>query len=345
MGFNFQHNTSLKTFNTFGLDVKTAVFCEVDNLQALKQAISETDQTQIMFLGGGSNVLFCNDYNGLVIHNNIKGMQIIAETDNDIILKAYSGEIWHDLVMYCVDQGWGGIENMSLIPGTLGAAPMQNIGAYGVELEQVFVELEALNLQTFELETFSREQCQFAYRESVFKRQLKGQYFIYSVSIKLSKQPQINVAYGDILTVLNSKGIDPSNATIKDVSNAVIAIRSEKLPDPKVLGNSGSFFKNPTVSVEQFNALQNQFPNIKGFPQSNGVKIPAAWLIEQAGWKGKQVGQTGSHAKQALVIVNYGHATGPEIYQHALNVIESVYAQFGVKLEPEVNLIQSVSNS
>jgi UDP-N-acetylmuramate dehydrogenase len=161
----------------------------------------------------------------------------------------------------------------------------------------------------------------------------------------LSKQPQINVAYGDILTVLNSKGIEPSNATIKDVSNAVIAIRSEKLPDPKVLGNSGSFFKNPTVTVEQFNALQSQYPTIKGFPQTNGVKIPAAWLIEQAGWKGKQVGQTGSHAKQALVIVNYGHATGPEIYQHALNVIESVYAQFGVKLEPEVNLIQSASNS
>jgi len=255
MGFNFQYNTSLKAFNTFGLDVKTAVFGEVDNLQALKQALSETDQTQMMFLGGGSNVLFCNDYNGLVIHNNIKGKQIVAETDNDIIFKAYSGENWHDLVMYCVDKGWGGIENMSLIPGTLGAAPMQNIGAYGVELEQVFVELEALNLQTFELETFSREQCQFAYRESVFKRQLKGQYFIYSVSIKLSKQPQINVAYGDILTVLNSKGIDPSNATIKDVSNAVIAIRSEKLPDPKVLGNSGSFFKNPTVTVEQFNAF------------------------------------------------------------------------------------------
>jgi UDP-N-acetylmuramate dehydrogenase len=256
MSCHIQHNVSLKAFNTFGLDVRASVFCEVDNLLDLKQILSETDQNQVLFLGGGSNVLFCNDYNGLVIHNAIKGIQVVSETETEIILKAYSGELWHDLVMHCVEQGWGGIENMSLIPGTLGAAPMQNIGAYGVELEQVFVELEALNLQTFELETFLHEHCQFGYRESVFKRHLKGQYFIYSVTIRLSKQPQINVSYGDILTLLNTKGIDATMASIKDVANAVIAIRSEKLPDPKVLGNSGSFFKNPTVSIEHLMALR-----------------------------------------------------------------------------------------
>ena len=292
-----------------------------------------------MFLGGGSNVLFCKDYEGLVIKNSIKGIHVVSEDEQHVLLKVYSGEGWHDLVMHCVANNWGGIENLSLIPGTVGAAPMQNIGAYGVELEKVFVELEALNLHTLELHTFNKPACAFGYRESVFKRQLKGLYFIYSVTIRLDKQPKVSVDYGDILQVLADKGLDQSTASIKDVSDAVIQIRSSKLPDPKVLGNSGSFFKNPVISKELFEQLQQQYPNIKGFPNDLGVKVPAAWLIEQCGWKGKRVGETGAHAKQALVLVNYGNATGNEVYQMALTIIQSVKDTFGVQLEPEVNII------
>ncbi len=292
-----------------------------------------------MFLGGGSNVLLCNDYNGLLIRNAIKGKQIVREDDEHVFLKVYSGENWHDTVMYCVERNWGGIENLSLIPGTVGAAPMQNIGAYGVELEQVFDQLEAFNLQSFELETFNKAQCAFGYRESVFKRQFKGQYFIYSVTFKLSKKPSIHVDYGDIQAVLNEKGLSPETTSIKDVSAAVIQIRQSKLPDPKVLGNSGSFFKNPQISKEHFEALKLQFPDIKGYPQNDGIKVPAGWLIEQCGWKGKRVGNTGSHAKQALVLVNYGGATGAEIFQVAQDIIKSVSDKFSIHLEPEVNIV------
>ena len=292
-----------------------------------------------MFLGGGSNVLLCNNYDGLLIHNAIKGKQIVHEDEDAVYLKVYSGEIWHDLVMYCVERNWGGIENLSLIPGTVGAAPMQNIGAYGVELEQVFDHLEAFNLHTFELEKFKHQQCAFAYRESVFKRQLKGQYFIYSVTLKLLKKPVVQMEYGDIQAQIKSEGIALESASIQDVSRAVIHIRQSKLPDPKQLGNSGSFFKNPVISEVLFNQLKSNFPDIKGFPVSNGVKVPAAWLIEQCKWKGKRVGNTGSHAKQALVLVNYGGATGQEIYQLALDIIQSVAEKFSIHLEPEVNII------
>lgn len=292
-----------------------------------------------MFLGGGSNVLLCNDYNGLLIRNAIKGKQIVHEDDDHVFLKVYSGENWHETVMYCVERNWGGIENLSLIPGTVGAAPMQNIGAYGVELEQVFDQLEAFNLHSFELETFNKTQCAFGYRESVFKRQLKGQYFIYSVTFKLSKKPCIHVDYGDIQAVLNEKGLSPETTSIKDVSAAVIQIRQSKLPDPKVLGNSGSFFKNPQITKEHFESLKLQFPDIKGYPQNEGMKVPAGWLIEQCGWKGKRVGNTGSHAKQALVLVNYGGATGSEIYQLAQDIIKSVSDKFSIQLEPEVNIV------
>lgn len=319
--------------------MKANAFAEVNSLAELKEVIAESPEEQFMFLGGGSNVLFCKDYEGLVIKNAIKGIHIVEEDDTTITLKVYSGEVWHDLVMYCVARNWGGIENLSLIPGTVGAAPMQNIGAYGVELEKVFVELEAFNLHTFELHTFNKTACAFGYRESVFKRQLKGLYFIYSVTIRLNKQPVVNVEYGDILQVLEDKGLDQSNASIKDVSDAVIQIRSSKLPDPKVLGNSGSFFKNPVISQAQFDQLKSQYPDIKGFPNEAGVKVPAAWLIEQCGWKGKRVGETGSHAKQALVLVNYGNASGNEVYQMALTIIQSVKDTFGIQLEPEVNII------
>lgn len=292
-----------------------------------------------MFLGGGSNVLLCNDYAGLVIRNAIKGKQIVHEDDDHVFLKVYSGESWHETVMYCVERNWGGIENLSLIPGTVGAAPMQNIGAYGVELENVFDHLEAFNLHTFELETFNKSQCAFGYRESVFKRQLKGQYFIYSVTFKLNKKPIIHADYGDIQAILNEKGLSAETAGIKDVSDAVIHIRQSKLPDPKVLGNSGSFFKNPQITIEHFEALKQKFPDIKGYPQNDGMKVPAGWLIEQCEWKGKRVGNTGSHAKQALVLVNYGGATGSEIYQLAQDIIQSVADKFSIHLEPEVNIV------
>ena len=275
-------------------------------------------------------MLLCNDYPGLLIRNAIKGLQIVHEDDDHVLLRVYSGESWHETVMYCVERNWGGIENLSLIPGTVGAAPMQNIGAYGVELEQVFDQLEALNLNTLELETFNKTQCAFGYRESVFKRQLKGQYFIYSVTFKLSKKPIIHADYGDIQAILNEKGLSAETAGIKDVSDAVIHIRQSKLPDPKVLGNSGSFFKNPQITKEHFEALKLQFPDIKGYPQNDGIKVPAGWLIEQCGWKGKRVGNTGSHAKQALVLVNYGGATGTEIYQLAQDIIKSVSDKFSI---------------
>ena len=284
-------------------------------------------------------MLLCNDYPGLLIRNAIKGLQIVNEDDDHVLLRVYSGESWHETVMYCVERNWGGIENLSLIPGTVGAAPMQNIGAYGVELEQVFDQLEALNLNTLELETFNKTQCAFGYRESVFKRQLKGQYFIYSVTFKLSKKPIIHADYGDIQAILNEKGLSAETAGIKDVSDAVIHIRQSKLPDPKVLGNSGSFFKNPQITKEHFEALKLQFPDIKGYPQNDGIKVPAGWLIEQCGWKGKRVGNTGSHAKQALVLVNYGGATGSEIYQLAQDIIQSVADKFSIQLEPEVNIV------
>lgn len=334
------HNVSLKPYNTFGLDVKAAAFCAIENLYDLKELLVHSEFEKFMIIGGGSNLLLCNDYEGLVVLNKIKGRQLEREDDQSVYLKVYSGENWHETVMHCVNNNWGGLENLSLIPGTIGAAPMQNIGAYGVELEQVFVELEAMDLESFELVRFNHTQCQFGYRESVFKRELKGRYFIYSVTLKLSRHPKVNVQYGDIIKVLEDRGLNPQNAGIKDVSDAIIQIRQSKLPDPAVLGNSGSFFKNPSVSVSDFEKLSQQFPDIKGYNQENGVKIPAAWLIESCGWKGKRVGNTGSHAKQALVLVNYGGAKGDEVHALAMDIIHSVKEKFGIQLEPEVNIIR-----
>lgn len=334
-----QNNVSLKPYNTFGLDVKAKHFASVNSLNEFKQALIESENEDHLFIGGGSNILLTKDFNGLVILNQIKGIQIEKETEDKIYIKAYSGENWHEFVMYCVKNNWGGIENLSLIPGTIGAAPMQNIGAYGMEIEQVFESLEALNLETLDLENFDKTACEFGYRESVFKRKKKGQYFIYSVTFRLNKKPTINLEYGDIKAVLQDKQVDLKAASIKNVSDAVIAIRQSKLPDPKVLGNSGSFFKNPTISNEQFDQLKLKFPEIKGYAQTEGTKVPAGWLIEQCGWKGKRIGNTGSHAQQALVLVNYGGTNGNEVYQLALDIIKSVHEKFGITLEPEVNII------
>ena len=333
-------NTSLKEYNTFGIDVSAQKFCIVKSKEDVQQLIQKQFMSfrKHLFLGSGSNILLCNDVEGLVIKNEINGIEIVDEDENTVTIKSLSGTIWHDLVLFCVERNFGGIENLSLIPGTVGAAPMQNIGAYGVELKDTFVELEAINLKTAELEIFTKESCQFGYRESIFKKEAKGKYFIYSVTFKLSKQPKANIAYGDIQKILEAKFI--TNPMIKDVSDAVIEIRQSKLPNPKMLGNAGSFFKNPEVGLEVAENIKKEFPEMPKYDLPNGtVKIPAAWLIEQCGWKGKQVGNTGNHAKQALVIVNYGNATGHEIWQHALAVQKSVKEKFGVLLEPEVNVI------
>lgn len=334
-------HVSLKEYNTFGIDVSAQRFCVVKS----KEDVIELIQNQFihfrkhLFIGGGSNILLCNDVEGLVIKNEIDGIEIIKEDEHFIWIKSLSGTNWHAFVLFCVERNFGGIENLSLIPGTVGAAPMQNIGAYGVEIKDTFVELEVINLKTAETVVFTNKDCKFGYRESVFKKEEKGNYFIYSVTLKLSKQPKVNVSYGDIQKVLDEKSI--ANPTIKDVSDAVIEIRESKLPNPKELGNAGSFFKNPEVDIEVAEKIKHDFPEMPTYDLPNGkVKIPAGWLIEQCGWKGKQVGNTGNHAKQALVIVNYGNATGTEIWKHALAVQQSVYEKFGIALEAEVNIMQ-----
>jgi len=339
---NLQSNVSLREYNTFGLDTFAKLFIEVASLSALQEVLesAEAKANPILFLGGGSNVLLCSDFDGLVIINQIKGLQVIKEENGKVVLDIKSGSVWHDTVIHCVQQGWSGIENLSLIPGSVGAAPMQNIGAYGVELKDVFLSLKALNLETLQLEEFDKEACQFGYRESVFKRALKGKYFIFSIRIELAiKNYQTNTSYGDIENTLRTMNIQPEKANIKDISDAVIKIRSSKLPNPKELGNSGSFFKNPIVTEDHFSMLQSKFPNIKGYPVDHGVKVPAGWLIENLGWKGKRVGNTGSHAKQALVLVNYGNAKGEEIKALAFQIIADVKATYQIALNPEVNII------
>lgn len=331
---------SLKQHNTFGIDVCSHFFCRVNSkdffLQIIKDELPYYDK--YLIIGGGSNILLCDNFDGLVIKNEIVGIEIIKEDENQVWIKALSGTIWHEFVLFCVNNNYGGIENLSLIPGTVGAAPMQNIGAYGVEIKDTFVELEAINMETAATKIFTKEDCAFGYRESIFKKEEKGNYFIYSVTFKLSKNPIVNVSYGDIQQVLEVKNIE--TPTIKDVSNAIIEIRESKLPNPKELGNAGSFFKNPEVEKTIAEKIQLEFPTMPKYDLPNGnVKIPAGWLIEQCGWKGKRVGNSGNHAKQALVIVNYGNATGNEIWQHALNVQKSVEEKFGILLEAEVNII------
>jgi UDP-N-acetylmuramate dehydrogenase len=331
-------NQSLKNYNTFGIDVKARYFAHLtDTAQLPKLLSSDYRNNGFMILGGGSNVLFRRDFDGLVIHNSLSEIEI-TEHNDEVLLTANSGENWNYLVMFCVNFGLGGIENLSLIPGTVGAAPMQNIGAYGVELKDVFHSLEAIDLESLQTRTFNTDDCSFGYRESVFKNIFKDRFFIKSVTLKLSKKPVLHLAYGAIQETLDKKGI--KNPTIKDVSNAVIDIRTSKLPDPAVLGNSGSFFKNPVISISDFDKLKIKFPDLPNYPlNERETKIPAAWLIEHCGWKGKVVGHTGSHKNQALVLVNYGGATGDEVYSLAMDIIASVKNEFGIELKPEVNII------
>lgn len=334
-----RQHISLKPFNTFGLDVKAENFTEVASVEEIQTFLNEPlwREQELLILGGGSNVLFTKDVQGVVMLNRIGGIGIVREDEAAVWVKAGAGVVWHELVMWCIERGWGGIENLSLIPGSVGAGPMQNIGAYGVELKDVFYELEAMKLDDLTVHTFSNAACRFGYRESVFKRELRNKFFIISVTFKLSKSVQLNTSYGAISAELQRMGVQEPG--IRDVSNAVINIRRSKLPDPTLLGNAGSFFKNPEVDEQVFSALKATYPNVVGYPTSPGrVKLAAGWLIEQCGWKGRVVGHTGSHKDQALVLVNYGGATGKEIWQLALDIKASVLEKFGVNIEPEVNV-------
>ena len=291
-----------------------------------------------LFIGGGSNLLLLNDFDGLVIKIEISGIDKVTETENGVILKAGAGVIWHEFVMYCVDNRFYGVENLSLIPGTVGAAPMQNIGAYGVEIKDVFESLQALNTSKLEIETFNLEKCRFGYRESIFKHEAKDKYVILNVSFNLQKNGNLNLEYGAIKDTLSQMQI--SNPTLKEVSEAVISIRKSKLPDPAEIGNSGSFFKNPEIPKTQFEKLKEKYPNAPSYPvNENLVKVPAGWLIEQAGWKGHREGNVGVHTKQALVLVNYGGGTGIEIKALAEKIQKSVFEKYGIEINPEVNFI------
>ncbi|WP_343610033.1 UDP-N-acetylmuramate dehydrogenase [Chryseobacterium oranimense] len=336
-----QENFSLKPYNTFGVDAKAKYFTEVQTLEELREAVkySRDHHLQSLFLGGGSNILLTKDFDGLAIKLSLKGISEEDLNENEVLVTAKAGENWHEFVMYTLEKNYGGLENLSLIPGNVGTSPMQNIGAYGTEIKDVFVSCTVLDIKSLELKTFSLEECHFGYRDSVFKQEGKDRYVILEVTFKLTKKDHhIKTEYGAIKTELENVGI--THPTIQDVSRAVINIRQSKLPDPKETGNAGSFFKNPTIPLGQFENLKQQFENIPGYPNGDVVKVPAGWLIEQCGWKGKQIGNAASHKLQALVIVNStGNATGKEIFDFSTEIINSVKEKFGIELEREVNIL------
>lgn len=334
-------NISLKNYNTFGLDVSAKNFCTLKNEEdfiTLSKTIEYHSQSHLI-LGGGSNILFTEDYNGLIIKNEIKGIEVVEENEDEVIVKVGSGEIWHSFVLYAINQNWGGIENLSLIPGTVGAAPIQNIGAYGTEVKDIITKVDVIDKKSLIKETILNSECDFDYRNSIFKSKHKGQYLILYVYFKLNKNShQINSSYGAINKVLEEKSIVTPN--IKDISNAVIKIRQSKLPDPAEIGNAGSFFKNPIISKDEFDQFIKKYPEAPHYTINDSeIKVPAGWLIEQCGWKGKVVGNTGSHKNQALVLVNYGNANGDEIRNLAFEIVKSVKNQYGIDIEPEVNII------
>ncbi|MFM7006326.1 MAG: UDP-N-acetylmuramate dehydrogenase [Flavobacteriales bacterium] len=339
-----QHNLSLRAYNTFGIDVKAKYFATFSNTTELTQQLKARPQEKLLILGGGSNMLFTEDFDGLVLRNQIKGIECVTQSDTQVLVKAGAGEVWHEFVQYCIAQNWSGLENLSLIPGSVGASPMQNIGAYGVEIKDVFYQLSAYHIESGEIHEFNKEACQFGYRESVFKRKLKNQYVILDVTFALSKNAELKTSYGAIQQELAAKEID--KPTIRDVSEAVIAIRQSKLPNPAELGNAGSFFKNPVVATSLFNELQVRYPDLPSYPVSDSeVKLAAGWLIEKAGLKGYREGNCGVHQKQALVLVNYGGSTGAQIYHLSTHIIQKIQAQFGVQLEREVNIIPTHESS
>ncbi|MBF8458243.1 UDP-N-acetylmuramate dehydrogenase [Kaistella sp. G5-32] len=336
-----QENISLKPYNTFGVDVSARYFAEVKTLEELLGALQylKTQKLPLLLLGGGSNLLLTKDFDGLVIQLNLKGISEDVINENEVLVTSKAGENWHEFVQFCLDRNYGGLENLSLIPGNVGTSPMQNIGAYGTEIKDTFVSCKVLNLETLQVEEFDHQKCNFGYRESIFKREGKGKYVILDVTFKLTaKNHSIKTDYGAIQSELQNLRI--ANPTIQDISKAVINIRQSKLPDPKIIGNAGSFFKNPTIPLSQFENLKLKFENIPGYPNGEFVKVPAGWLIEQCGWKGKQIGNVASHKLQALVLINAtGNASGKEIFDFSTMIIDSVKEKFGIELEREVNII------
>ena len=365
---NISNLKSLKNHNTFGVDVSAKYFAEVNSVEELRETLnySKTQSLPTLFLGGGSNILFTKDFDGLVIQLNLRGISEEILNENEVLVTAKAGENWHEFVQFCLNKNYGGLENLSLIPGNVGTSPMQNIGAYGTEIKDTFVSCKVLNLETLNknddtqiaVEVFDHEKCNFGYRESIFKREGKGKYIILEVTFKLTRKDHlIKTEYGAISAELKNLGISTTlnvtnqdslhvtnsnlpTVTIQDISRAVINIRESKLPDPKVIGNAGSFFKNPSIPLVQFNDLKQKFENIPGYPNGDLVKVPAGWLIEQCGWKGKQIGNVASHKLQALVIINAtGEASGKEIFDFSTLIIDSVKEKFDIELEREVNII------
>jgi len=337
-----QNNRSLIGFNTFGIDVNAQYFVNLNSAQELSELVTQSQWQAVpkIILGEGSNILLTQNIDGLVIKNNIPGIEKIDEDKDHVWLKLGAGENWHQFVLYCLENNYAGVENLSLIPGSVGAAPMQNIGAYGVEIKDVFEQLEAVSLRDGMVRIFMHKECHFGYRDSVFKKEEKGCYAISTVTLRLNKRPTFNISYGAIKEILAQKGIEEKQLTIKAVSDAVIHIRQSKLPDPKKIANAGSFFKNPVITQEQFATLQNNFDGIPHYPDSNNhVKVPAAWLIERCGWKGKRLKNIGVHDRQALVLVNYGGGSGVELKALSEAIQHSVFERFGIRLMSEVNIL------
>lgn len=337
---NIRENISLKKLNTFGIDASARYYADFSSIDEVSQILSELKfmNSNKLILGGGSNLLFTKDFDGIVLKNNLKGIELVKEDAEHYFVRSAGGEVWHELVMHCIANNYAGLENLSLIPGNVGASPMQNIGAYGAEIKDVFYELEALHIRDKTIHKFNNAECKFGYRESVFKGELKDQFIITSVTFKLRKNPVFNTSYGAIEKELEVMGI--KELSIKAISDAVCAIRRSKLPNPAEIGNAGSFFKNPEIPNAKFEALKNEFPTIVGYELENrNVKLAAGWLIEQCGWKGKTFGDAGVHKLQALVLVNYGNAKGSEILELSQKIIASVKEKFGVDLVREVNLV------
>jgi UDP-N-acetylmuramate dehydrogenase len=346
-----QQNISLKKYNTFGIDVSAKYFASFSTVQSLQELFDiyatqkDSSVLQPLILGGGSNILFTKNFDGLVLKNELKGVTLVNEDDEFVYVKAAAGENWHQFVLYCIDNNWAGVENLSLIPGNVGASPMQNIGAYGVEIKDVFYSLEAYSISDKRIIVFNALDCAFGYRESVFKNKYKNKFVITSVTFKLSKKPRFNIAYGAITQELEQMGV--KDLSIKAVSDAVINIRSSKLPNPAQVGNAGSFFKNPEVSLQQYEMLKAAHSDIVGYNLLNdNVKLAAGWLIEHCGpdgttvsWKGYSEGDAGCHVRQALVLVNYGNATGIQVYELSEKILQTVKNKFGITLEREVNVI------
>lgn len=333
-------NISLKPYNTFGIDAKAKYFSSFTTVDELTELLGSrlTTHNSRLILGGGSNLLFTKDFDGIVLKNELKGIELIKEDDEFFYVKAAAGEVWHEFVLHCVKNNYAGVENLSLIPGSVGAGPIQNIGAYGVELKDVFESLEAYHIGDKTVQTFSLNDCAFGYRESVFKKKYKGQFVILNVTYKLKKHPQLNTSYGAINEELEK--MHPKELSIQNISQAIINIRSSKLPDPKVVGNAGSFFKNPVVSKFRWHVIWEQYKNISAHQVDEmNYKIAAGWLIEQCGWKGYRKNDAGCNPLQALVLVNYGTATGKEIYDLSEEIIISVKNKFGIELEREVNIV------